>query len=142
VSEGEAEMRARSPISRFGSSGVLIEAFDMVDPVCAGEETEYLIRVTNQGPRASRRLQLSAECAPGLQPVSLGGKPEAVHGQSVRVPDFDLAPGATRSFRLKVKAVHPGDTRLRITLTGQDLSGPVVEEESTAVCPARAAARR
>lgn len=112
---------------------LLLEAFDLSDPVAVGEETEYMIRVTTQGTMPAHGLCLDIECPPELQPLAINGSGKEVSEKTVRMPAFDVPAGEARTFRLKLRALASGDARMKIALTGPDLDSPVVEEESTTV---------
>lgn len=134
VPSGQAPQTPPAQRKVIEASALRLEAFDLTDAVAEGQEMEYLLRVTNQGTLPARALCLSAECPRELQPVGITGTaPEAIQGQTVNLPTFDLSPGQSRTFRLTLRAVGPGDVRMRITLTGQELDSPVVEEESTTI---------
>jgi uncharacterized repeat protein (TIGR01451 family) len=125
-----------------GLAALRLEVFDLAGSVCEGEEAEYVLRVTNQGTTAAQELSLSAAAPPELKPVAASGiADEAVQGQAVEFPAFELSPSESRTFRLRLQGMHAGDARLKVSLAGRDLDDPVVEEESTTVCPPVKAAK-
>jgi hypothetical protein len=111
-----------------------LEVFDLTDPVIEGQETEYLVRVTNQGNTPAHEIRLHADCPAELKPVAISNSTqEVIKSQEVNLASFDLEPKASRTFRVTFLAVSSGDARVKVSLTGQELDSPVVEQESTTV---------
>jgi len=111
-----------------------LEVYDMVDPVPLGEETEYLIRVSNKGTGQASQLQLEITCPSELKPIALLGGPRDVRlDQTLRFPVGDLLPGAVKSFRLKTQALKAGDSKITVKLIAADPDQELLEEETTSI---------
>ncbi len=119
---------------------IRLEVMDLFDPVSITEETEYVIRVSNLGLDTFEELTLTACCPLQLRPVFLASM-ECPEGRVLTQAPFDLPPQATRTFRLRVRAEQEGPARTRVTLQGESLSEPVVQEESTTIVPAKGTLR-
>ena len=80
-------------------------------------------------------MQLSADLPPQVEFVAAEG-PTRYRRDGGRV-SFDglaqLAPKADATYRVRVKAVQPGDLRARFQLQTDNMQSPVIKEESTRV---------
>ena len=91
--------------------------------------------MVNQGSKAASNVRLTIVLPPELKPVAAEG-PTHNRNEGNRVV-FDglarLAPKAETTYRLRVKAMRPGDLRARFQLLTDDMQSPVTKEESTRV---------
>lgn len=118
-----------------GVAAILFQVADVADPIEAGGETTYEIRVLNQGSKAASNVRVVALLPPEMQPIAAEG-PTAheFQPQQVRFQELPrLAPKADTVYRLKVKCTAPGDMRIRVLLTTDDIRTPITKEESTRV---------
>lgn len=116
-----------------GLSALAIEVIDDVDPVQVGETTTYTIRVTNQGTADATNIGLRALFTDHVKPVSAEGLTVG-EGQEMSVSSIPkLAPKQSATYKITVQGKQPGDARLKVTLTSDELSSPVIEEESTRI---------
>ncbi|MEX2141919.1 MAG: hypothetical protein WD894_21820 [Pirellulales bacterium] len=118
-----------------GVAALLFQVVDVADPIEVKGETQYEIRITNQGSKAADNVQLVALMPPELRFVSADGPTRyAVKGQQVVFePLARLAPKADTSYRVVVQGLRPGDLRMRVQVTADDLQQPIIKEESTRV---------
>ncbi len=118
-----------------GLSALMFEVEDVEGLIEIGGETTYQIRVRNQGSKAATNVQVVALLQPGLRPLS--GQGEARHAiQGERVvfaPLPQLAPKSDTTFRIQAQGVRPGDQRVRVQVTSDDLQQPITKEVSTKV---------
>ena len=100
-----------------------------------GEETSYVIRVTNQGTAEDRNVGIVASFPNELSPIETGGDGEGViqGGIVTFTPVTVLEPKRYLEFTIKAVAVDSGPSRLRVQVTSDVLKSPVIEEESTRV---------
>ena len=134
-------MRDQKPFKVVGVPGLLLEVVDNPDPLLlnngTSEVTTYTIRVTNQGTREARAVQIRATAPPELKLVdAAGATPGQVAGNSVTfAPVGSLAPGQAVQYQVRCQAARAGDARFRVQMTADPgtLSSPVLEEESTHV---------
>lgn len=118
-----------------GVSALLFEVLDVDDPVELGSETIYEIRVVNQGTVPATNVRVAATLPREMEGTGAEG-PTENHLQD-DVLTFDpipsLAPQADVTYRVKVRGAKSGDCRFRATLITDQLSRPVVKEESTTI---------
>jgi uncharacterized repeat protein (TIGR01451 family) len=118
-----------------GLAALLFEVIDVADPIEVKGETQYQIRVMNQGSKAADNVRLAALLPPELKFVSADGPTRHINkGQQVIFePLGRLAPKADTAYRIVVQGVQPGDVRMKIQLQAEDLEQPIMKEESTRV---------
>jgi uncharacterized repeat protein (TIGR01451 family) len=100
-----------------------------------GGETNYEIRVVNQGSKAATNVQVVAIMPPGLRAMSGQGETRhVVDGNRVQfAPLAQLAPKAEAKFRVQVQGLRPGDQRARVQITTDEVQEPITKEQSTRV---------
>jgi len=118
-----------------GLAALLFEVVDVADPIEVKGETEYEIRIVNQGSKAADNVQLMAMLPPELKFVSAEGPTgHAVDGQRILFePLGRLSPKADTTYRVAVQGLQPGDLRMKVQLLTDDMRQPVTKEESTRV---------
>lgn len=118
-----------------GIAALMFSVADKVDPIEIGGQTAYEIRVVNQGSKPATNIQFSALVPDGLKPVGAEGpSAETISGQQVSfAPLPELAPKDQATFRIMVEGAAAGDHRFRVQMTSDDVSTPVIKEESTNV---------
>jgi uncharacterized repeat protein (TIGR01451 family) len=123
------------PVLVEGIAAILFQVSDTVDPVEISGETTYDIRVVNQGSKASTNVRMTIDLPAELKPMAAEG-PTRYTVQGNRI-SFDglaqLPPKAETTYRVRVKAMSPGDLRARFQLSTDDMKTPVTKEESTRV---------
>jgi uncharacterized repeat protein (TIGR01451 family) len=127
------EAKAESPVKAEGVAAVRFEVIDLDDPVEAGKEAVYEIRVMNQGTGACTNVQLVATLAEGTTYTGSSG-PTQVKAQGQHLvfdPIANLAVKGDAVYRVKVRGSVAGDLRFRVSLTCDQVRTPVVKEEST-----------
>ncbi len=133
-SERGLQDRAEACTTVEGIAALLLEVTDSPDPVEIGTQTTYSIIVTNQGTANATNIKISATIPDGMEYVSSTGSTArlVVLGKLV---DFDpipiLEPKDTLTFTVTVKGVQPGDLRFRVEMNADQLTSPVLDEEST-----------
>jgi len=123
------------PVLIEGIAAILFEVVDVDDPIEVGGETSYEIRVLNQGSKAATNVQLAVLLPAEMRAVAAEG-PARYQLEANRVL-FEglarLAPKADTTYRVRVQGLQPGDLRIRVQLTTDELRTPVTKEESTRV---------
>lgn len=115
-----------------GLGAVLLEVVDDPDPIRVDEETVYTIRVTNQGTADLNNIKTAADFDAPNSPVSASAG--TVDGQKVTFPTVTkLGPKQSFTYTVRVKGVKPGDARNKVNIITDEITQPVVEEESTRV---------
>ena len=118
-----------------GYPALLLEVIDTQDPLLVGEETVYVIQVTNQGTAEDSNIDMKAVVPAGLELVSASGDTKgSISGNTVTfAPYAVLQPKEVIQFRVTAKAVSTGDARFKAYMTSDLLQNAVPEEEATQV---------
>ncbi len=101
------------PVMIEGIAAILFQVADTVDPLEVGGETTYEVHVVNQGSKAATNVRLAITLPPELKPVAAEGPTRhALEGDRVVFESLaQLAPKADTTYRLRAKALKPGDLR-------------------------------
>ena len=119
-----------------GMAALLTQVSDTSDPVLIGERTTYNINVVNQGTKAAQNVRVSAQIPPGMEFLGAEAPSNYRIGPNNTIifePTAQLPPKAEVRFKILVKAINPGDQRLKLSVVSDELSSPVTKEESTQV---------
>ncbi len=120
-----------------GIVAMYFEVADLQDPIEVGSQTLYEIRVVNQGSKEATNVRLVAELPPGLRAVAAEGplsQAQAAQGNTVSFQPLPrLAAKADVTYRIRVEGVQPGDLRMNVQLTTDEIERPINKEESTRV---------
>ncbi len=114
--------------------GLTMSVVGMGQPVTAGRELTYVIQVTNNGSTPHQQVSLTATVPEGMTPVPLrtvgpGPTKFAIEGQAVRFePVFEVRPGESLMYRIRVHAKQPGQFRFRAELSTPALPQPLIQE--------------
>ncbi len=132
---GSCNTAASCPLSTEvrGIPAILLEVVDITDPVLVGEETTYVITVTNQGSATDTNIRISHTLEAGQTFVSAGGATTATStGQQITfAPLPSLAAGAKAEWQVRVRANAAGSVRFSTSMTSDQLTRPVEETEAT-----------
>lgn len=127
---------------------VRLDVYDVFDPVPAGGQTAYVVRVTNAGPHATQNLELTCQLPPGMCLAEAHGPttylervgvdfnvPGPVKNRSTVTfePIRNLERDASAVFHLRVHTGLAGKGTFKATLTGGRLRDPLTKEEVTTV---------
>lgn len=118
-----------------GYPALLLEVIDTEDPLLVGEQTTYVIQITNQGTARDTNILLDVALPSNLRVVNATG---ATRGNvSPNRVQFDaypvLNPKEIIEFRVVAEAIAEGDARFRARMNSDMLRTPVPEEEATQV---------
>lgn len=116
-----------------GIPAILLEVVDVTDPVEVGQQTTYVITVTNQGSAADNNIKIVAKMPAEQSFVSASGATNGTaNGKTITfAPSGSLAPGAAISWRVTVRADAVADSRFAVEMTSANLKSPVNETEAT-----------
>jgi uncharacterized repeat protein (TIGR01451 family) len=118
-----------------GYPALLLEVIDTEDPLLIGEQTTYVIQVTNQGTAPDTNITLDVQLPAGLKVVSAAGDTQGtISGNNVRFAGYPvLSAKEIIEFRVVAEAVSEGDSRFRAQMNSDLLKTAVPEEEATQV---------
>jgi len=118
-----------------GQPALLLEVIDTEDPIAPGQDTTYVIEVTNQGTADDGNIKIVAIFPPEIKPMQIGPDvPGSIQGNRVVFQNYPvLAPKKKIKFSVRAQGVSVGDARLNVELSSDLLQCPVKEEESTHV---------
>jgi uncharacterized repeat protein (TIGR01451 family) len=113
---------------------VRVEISDSCDPIAVGDEAVYDIQVTNDGTATATDLRVVA-LLPRQLTVTQVQAPASneIKGQRIRFEPIALDPQTSLRYRVHAKALRPGDVRLRVQLTMNEMATPVRAEEGTTI---------
>jgi uncharacterized repeat protein (TIGR01451 family) len=118
-----------------GYPALLLEVIDTEDPLLVGEQTTYVIQVTNQGTDIDTNVSIDAALPANLRLVSATGSTRG--SASANRVQFDaypvLNPKEIIEYRVVAEAIAEGDSRFRVQMNSDLLRTPVPEEEATQV---------
>ncbi len=132
--QGLADEREET-VSIAGLAAINFQLSDVNDPIEAGGQTSYEVRVTNQGSKAASNVRVVALVPREMKAISAEGPVRYTieGGRVVFEPLKQLAPKADTSYTIKVQALAPGDLRLRVQITTDEIREPITKDESTRV---------
>jgi uncharacterized repeat protein (TIGR01451 family) len=118
-----------------GLAAITFQLSDANDPIEVNGQTTYEVRVTNQGTKAASNLQLVALLPTEMKGISADGPARhRIEGQRVVFePLRQLAPKGETIYKITAQALQPGDLRLQVQLSSDEISDPISKEESTRV---------
>ncbi|MCE5341695.1 MAG: DUF11 domain-containing protein [Planctomycetaceae bacterium] len=116
-----------------GTPGVLLEVSDITDPVKVGNTVTYRIVATNQGQIPVTNIAIKASLDTAMNYVSSSGATKSQFADGVVT--FEtlsyLAPKTQAIWEVTVRAASEADVRFKAEMTGEQLTSPVMETEST-----------
>jgi len=117
----------------IGVAAILLEVVDITDPIEVGGNETYEITVTNQGSDYSTNVKINCVLEDTMQYISSDGPTKGTCiGKNVTFDSLiSLAPKATATWKVVVKALSPGDVRFKVEMIEDCLKRPVEETEAT-----------
>ncbi len=137
------EARSKLSTSPLASHPVIVdqlaelffEVDDRDDPIEINGETEYRVRVVNQGSKMATEVSVSVEMPTGIQAVSGSGLTDAtINGKMVQfAPIAQLDPRGEAIFKIRAKGVSDGNHLVKVMLASNERRDVVSKQESTKV---------
>jgi len=127
------QARSELAVRAEGVPALRFDVFDVEDPVLVGQEAVYEIRLVNQGTGPCQQIHLVAVLPEGAEYKGSSG-PTAIRQEDNRLIFAPLASLPVRGeavYRLRIRGTLPGDARLRVHLSYDQMRTPVIKEEST-----------
>lgn len=127
--------KAKTVTKVEGVSLVVLDVVDRDDPIEAGSETAYEIRVTNRGSEPAHQVQVAARLPESMLALKASGPTEAaVEGrQVVFEPLANLAPGQSQVFVVNVKCLQAGVARFQAFFRSQEEPKALMQEQTTRI---------
>ena len=123
--------------------GLTLTIADLNNPVAAGKEVTYLVRVTNQGTAADNQIVLTATAPAGttIAPLGTSGPDPTRYNIVNQVVRFDpvgeLKSGQTLVYRIRIQTGQSGSIRMHVEVTSRNHPAPVTGEKATDIIPSR-----
>lgn len=118
-----------------GLASLTFQIADSEDPIEVGGQTEYVIRVGNQGTKPASGVRLAATLLGDLEPVEASG-PAGHRIENLTVffePLATLVPTEEATYKIRIRGRRAGDHRIQVQLTSDDHAAPITKEEVTRV---------
>ena len=117
----------------IGVPGILLEVIDLADPIEVDKEVTYVIKVTNQGSAPGTNIRIVCTLPESEEFVSgKGATAVSAAGGALTMGTLpELAPKASASWEVVVKANQAADARFKAELSSDQFEKPIVEAEST-----------
>lgn len=133
VSDAGVKADGKIETSVKGAASLSTEIVDLNDPVEVGVETDWEVRVKNDGSKAASNIAVVCELPENLQVIAAKGPTQAVADQRMIIFKGlpQLAPGQQAIYRIQVKGLVEGTHRLRARVTSEALDEPLLMEEAT-----------
>ncbi|MEQ8787185.1 MAG: DUF11 domain-containing protein [Pirellulaceae bacterium] len=118
-----------------GLAELFFQVADSADPIEVDSETEYEIRLINQGSKTDTNVRVSARLPFELKPISGDGPTRVqIQGQDIFFePLARLAPKDSAVFKVRVQGKAMGDHRISVSVVSDEVPKAVTKEESTRV---------
>jgi len=100
-----------------------------------GKEAVYEVRIANPGSGPNTGVRLEMTFAPGIMPRNAAGpSPFRVEGQTVIFDNLSvLVPQGQAVYRVAAVGQAPGDCRVRVSVTSDQVRTPAMRENNTRV---------
>jgi len=133
--EAEGDLNAQSdlPVRVEGAPSLSLEILPLNDPAPIRKDVEYEIRVFNEGSQPCTNLHVGITLPDGmfLRDAQAPSPYKLDENQVVFAPYSKLGTRADLVYRIKVQCKTPGDAKLRVQLTCDQLQRPVIREEKS-----------
>ena len=118
-----------------GLASLAFQITDSEDPIEVGGQTEYVIRVGNQGTKPASGVRLQATLLGDLEPLDARG-PAGHRIENLTVifdPLTTLVPTEEAIYKIQIRGQRAGDHRIQVQLTSDEHTTPITKEEVTRV---------
>ncbi len=139
-SQVQAQVRGDGELTQSADAITVVETIadlkltvdDPKGPMPVGDNVTYTIKVKNRGAKAARGVQVIAQFAEGVEPVSVeGGRAQIAPGQVVFYPVPVLEPNQEISVKVVAKGQTAGNHIFRTEVKSQDPNTRQVAEGTT-----------
>jgi uncharacterized repeat protein (TIGR01451 family) len=132
-----------TPAASPSANDLALAAVCLFSPVTVGKDVTYEIRVTNSGKSPYQQILVTATVPEEMtiNPIGTTGPGPTqftIEGRTIRFdPVFEIKPGETTAYRVRVRAKQPGVIHFHAELKALTLPQPIVQEVKTEVLPER-----
>ena len=114
---------------------LFFEVDDAADPIEINGETEYRIRVVNQGSKAANNVMVRVEMPEGIRSTNTNGPTRGTAtGQVISfAPVTQLPPRRELIYKIRAQGVRDGDHLIKVLLSSDEQKESVAKQESTKV---------
>lgn len=132
---GIVKTASATKVEGYASLGVDVPAIER--PVTVGEQVSFRVVGRNRGTLASKNVQLKVVLPAQLSLVNIRGRGKYTQqGQTIIFePVGSLGVNEKLAFDLNLKAVKEGDLRVKVQIQSDEMSKPLLREESVRVLP-------
>lgn len=132
LSENGKVTTCEHSMSVLGTAVLELQVAGAEDRMKTGAECVRQIRITNSGTEVARGVGISCELPAGLELLDVSGPSEYIAENGVLVFRSlpEIAVGSTEVYELRLKAVRPGNHRLRLRIASTSLTEPLIGEET------------
>ena len=134
--EGKPKPPTKATPAPAAGEGLNLSVIGLSNPVRAGKQLTYEIKVTNTSATTYRELGVTAVLPDGMIFSPLGTAPAKfnVEGQTVRFDKAtELRPGDSLVYRVRVQTKQPGRLQFHAELTAAGLDKPLRQDAGTEV---------
>ena len=119
----------------LGIPAMLLELVDNGDPAPIDGTVTYTVTITNQGSAPDTNIKIICEMPFEQQYLSAEGPTQGMlRGRTLTfAPLSSLDAGATKQWKIRVRAKDVGDVRFGVTMTSDQLEEKVLETEATTI---------
>lgn len=105
------------------------------NPICVGDNTSYMIAVTNQGSEPDTNVVVTVTFPDEVKPIGVAGDSQGqMSGQTVRfAPYGTLNARQTINYRVDAQGAKSGDARVKLEVSSDNVKTPITQQESTIV---------
>ncbi len=116
----------------LGIAALQLEVVDGQDPVQIGQETRYLVKVTNEGTAAEADVRLTAQLPEQMAFVRAEGDSDVqAEGQQLDFAGITIQPGDEATWTVVARAESAGRVQFALQMNSPTLDRPVIEREPT-----------
>ncbi len=123
------------------ADGLVLTASGLANPVPVNKDLTYVVQVTNNSTQSYQRVTLTAAVPEGvvINPIgTMGPGPTkfTTEGKTIQFdPVFEIKPGETLMYRIRVRTKKPGQYRFVAELSAPAMSRSLVKETNTEINP-------
>ncbi len=146
---GRAEVATREGVQsaeesclavRAPTSMLTVSVINLHNPVDVGQDVPFEIHITNSGATSATHISVEAFVPPEMTPKRVGTSGPSrnfdIDGRAIRYSPFpELQPGQSITYRVMARADRPGEVKLSVRVSGDQLTQPLENSTTTKINP-------